>query len=221
MTIDAEFWLDRWRSGATGWHQDRPNPMLERFVDHLGLTRRPGQVFVPLCGKAQDMAWLASQGHPVIGVDISEIAAREFYADHGITPKILQDGPDLIRYTGGDVTFYVGDVFALDRARLADVSAVFDRGALVAFDDARRARYVDHLSRTLPGHCVSLLVVVEYDETVMSGPPFSVREEEVHALFEARCTIDLLMRRDILEEEPRFRERGLTSMAETAYLLRS
>ncbi|MEO0974177.1 MAG: thiopurine S-methyltransferase [Pseudomonadota bacterium] len=218
---DAEFWLTRWRDGAIGFHQGHTHRALERFIDRLDLDAHPGAVFLPLCGKAHDMAWLAGRGHPVIGVDVSEVAARSFFEEHGLSPRVTADGPGLKRYTAGSVTFFVGDVFALDPTHLADVSAVFDRGALVALDDAERARYVDHLARVLPGACNTLLVVVEYDETVMSGPPFSVREEEVNALFEARCEIDLLMRHDVLEEEPKFRERGLQAMAETAYLLRS
>lgn len=218
---DAEFWLARWRDGAIGFHQGHTNQTLERFIDRLGLEERPGAVFLPLCGKAYDMAWLANRGHPVIGIDLSDIAAREFFEEYGRTPKVTQEGPALTRYVAGNVTFFVGDVFALEQSHLADVTAVFDRGALVALNDAERARYVDHLARVLPGACHTLLVVVEYDEQAMQGPPFSVREEEVQALYEARHEIDLLMRRDVLEEEPKFRERGLTAMAETAYLLRS
>ncbi len=219
--MDPEFWLQRWRDGCTGWHEGRANRMLERFVDMLGLDGRPGEVFVPLCGKALDMAWLAARGHGVIGVDLSDIAAREFFASIEVEPRVTEVSAGLIRYSGGGVTFYVGDVFDLQPPQLADVTAVFDRGALVALDPAQRARYVDHLARILPADVTMLLVVVEYDENAMSGPPFSVREGEVRALFEARYEIDLLMRRDVLDEEPRFRERGLSAMAETVYLLRS
>ncbi len=218
---DAEFWLARWRDGAIGFHEGHTNRTLERFIDRLGLDERPGAVFLPLCGKAHDMAWLAERGHPVIGIDLSEIAATQFFEELGQTPRITREGPDLARYTAGSITFFVGDVFALCQAHLADVTAVFDRGALVALDDAERARYVDHLARILPSACNTLLVVVEYDETAMEGPPYSVREEEVQALYEARHEIDLLMRRDVLDEEPKFRDRGLRAMAETAYLLRS
>jgi thiopurine S-methyltransferase len=218
--MDAEFWLERWQSGSTHWHEGRENRMLARFVDRLGLDDRPGAVFLPLCGKAHDMAWLAERGYQVIGIDISEIAAKEFFEGIGVTPRVTREG-ELWRYSASGITFFVGDVFALGSGQLADVTAVFDRGALVALTPAQRSRYVDHLSRVLPGSVTTLLVVVEYDDSVMSGPPFSVTEDEVQALYEARTEIDLLMRRDILEEEPRFRERGLRSMAETAYLLRS
>lgn len=218
--MEPEFWLDRWEAGSTHWHEGRENLMLARFVDRLGLKDRPGAVFVPLCGKAHDMAWLAERGYQVIGIDISEIAAREFFESLGLTPRVFRDGK-LIRYVGGNVTFFVGNVFDLQSGQLADVTAVFDRGALVALTPAQRARYVDHLARVLPGSVTTLLVVVEYDESVMSGPPFSVSEDEVQALFEPRNEIDLLMSRDVLDEEPRFRERGLESMTETAYLLRS
>jgi thiopurine S-methyltransferase len=218
--MEPEFWLERWQTGSTHWHEGHENRMLARFVDRLGLDHRRGSVFLPLCGKAYDMTWLARRGYPVVGIDLSEIAAREFFESMEIEPRVSRDGK-LIRYSGGDVTFFVGDVHDLRTEQAADVVAVFDRGALVAFTPAQRARYVDHLARVLPSSGNTLLVVVEYDDSIMSGPPFSVGEDEVRALFEARNEIDLLMRREILDEEPRFRERGLKEMYETAYLLRS
>jgi thiopurine S-methyltransferase len=52
----------------------------------------------------------------------------------------------------------------------------------------------------------------------MHGPPFSVPEAEVRKLFKPfHC--EKLMESDCLEEEPRFKARGLTWMKEVVYRL--
>jgi thiopurine S-methyltransferase len=51
----------------------------------------------------------------------------------------------------------------------------------------------------------------------MQGPPFSVEETEVRSLYEKHFRVTSLLRKDILTENPRFRERGLASLHEHVY----
>ena len=74
--MDANFWKARWEAGQIGFHEGRPNRYLERYVGRLGTRRR---VLAPLAGKAHDLAFLAELGHEVIGVELSEFAARAFF----------------------------------------------------------------------------------------------------------------------------------------------
>ena len=69
--MDPSFWRDRWQAGQIGFHEGRPNSFLERFADRLP---RGGRVLVPLCGKAEDLAYLAGRGHEVVGVELVEDA---------------------------------------------------------------------------------------------------------------------------------------------------
>ena len=46
------------------------------------------QVFVPLSGKSLDMVWLAEQGHRVLGVELSELAVRQFFDERGLVPAV-------------------------------------------------------------------------------------------------------------------------------------
>lgn len=48
----------------------------------------------------------------------------------------------------------------------------------------------------------------------------SVTETEVGKLFSTAFTIECLLQEERLSKEPRFREKGLTRMEETVYLLR-
>lgn len=71
-----------------------------RPADHF--TR----VYVPLCGKTEDMAWLYNKGLYVVGSDIAEEAGYEFAAQHpeiGLARKIvnLPDGSSIIVYEAG------------------------------------------------------------------------------------------------------------------------
>lgn len=62
-------WQEHWKSNDHPFHLNSVNPLLEQYWPKLDLpTRRP--VLVPLCGKTTDLLWLASLGHPVIGVEM-------------------------------------------------------------------------------------------------------------------------------------------------------
>ncbi|MFB6260858.1 MAG: thiopurine S-methyltransferase, partial [Thiohalorhabdaceae bacterium] len=105
--MDREFWLERWRSQRLGWHREEVNPHLADFWDRMPIGGN-ARVFVPLCGKSVDMKWLANRGHPVVGVEISDQACREFFADHGLEPGVERVG-SWIRYTAGGVEILCGD----------------------------------------------------------------------------------------------------------------
>src|SRR5437660_6997543 len=64
-----EDWIARWHDGRIGFHEGRPNAFLERHIAELAACRR---VFVPLCGRAEDVAFLAAHGHEVVGVELAE-----------------------------------------------------------------------------------------------------------------------------------------------------
>jgi thiopurine S-methyltransferase len=64
-----------------------------------------------------------------------------------------------------------------------------------------------------------LLITLDYHQSEMKGPPFSVTAAEVETLFAAEWALEDLETRDILVDEPRFRERGLSRLAEQVYLL--
>ena len=215
--MEPSFWHERWREGKIGFHQDRVTPLLEKHWDTLGL---PGdsKVFVPLAGKSLDMDWLAVRGHRVVGVELSELAVRQFFAERGLVPTIStsQLGE---HYISGAIELICGDAFALDAATLADCSAVYDRAALIALPPVMRKRYADEPYARLPAGCLGLLVTLEYPQREKNGPPFSVDETEVHALFDRDWCVDLLERRDILAEQPGFIAEGVSALNTTVYRL--
>lgn len=176
--MEPDFWRARWGEGRIGFHEGAPNAHLRKHLDVLARARR---VLVPLCGKAEDLAFLAAAGREVVGVELVEDAVRAFFAEHGLTPAITREGP-LTRYAQGPLTLYAGDVFEATPGRVGTFDGWYDRAALIALPPPLRARYVPHLLGLLEPGAAGLLVTVEYDQEKRAGPPFSVREDEVRGL---------------------------------------
>ena len=216
--MDHDFWLQRWREGRTGFHQDRVMPLLEKHWDALALPAG-SRVFVPLAGKTLDMLWLAARGHRVLGVELSPLAVEQFFAEHQLVPEVHESRYGA-HHVAGEIELICGDAFALDAAALADCAGVYDRAALIALPAELRARYVGELYARLPAACRGLLITLEYPQPEKEGPPFSVEEAEVRRLYAPRWHVDLLERRDILAQQPGFADEGVTALATAVYRLR-
>ncbi|MBZ4194614.1 MAG: thiopurine S-methyltransferase [Candidatus Contendobacter sp.] len=215
--MKPSFWHERWERVEIGFHQQQINAHLEQFWTQLQLPL--GQrVFVPLCGKSHDLLWLAGEGYPVTGVELSPIAVEAFFAENGLSPRRWQEGA-FERWEADEIRILLGDFFSLESCDLVDCAGIYDRASLIALPPAMRERYAHKLDSVLPAGIQGLLVTMEYDQTVLDGPPFAVSEAEVRALYEPVHTIELLYTRDALAEESRWRERGLTWLLEKVYRL--
>lgn len=210
--MEPEFWSARWREGRIGFHEGRPNAHLQRHVARLGERRR---VLVPLCGKAEDLAWLASRGHEVVGVELVEDAVRAFFSERGLTPTVTPRGA-LVEYRVDGVTVFAGDFFATTRELLGPVDALYDRAALIALPPPMRERYTRHLFGLLPAGSPGLVITLEYPQEKMAGPPFSVPEAELRAHYAGRLVEHL---DDVAEQGPRAKEHGMT-VTERAWAVR-
>jgi thiopurine S-methyltransferase len=215
--MDANFWHERWQQGQIGFHQPEFHPSLPRFWPGLGVA--PGStVFVPLCGRSLDMVWLSRQRHPVLGVELSPIAAAGFFA-HEATEPVISARDAFTVYSAQGYEILQGDFFDLTPGTTGPLHACYDRAALVALPPPMRRRYAGHLGGLLaPGAC-GLLITLEYAQEKMHGPPFSVPVDEVHALFDGGFEVELLEREDVLAANPRFAERGLDHLHEAVFRL--
>lgn len=216
--MQPDFWQQRWREARIGFHQDRVTPLLQTYWDTIGVPAG-GRVFVPLAGKSLDMAWLAARGHRVLGVELSALAVEQFFAEHALAP-IMHESMYGMHYRAGPIELICGDVFALDAEALADCSGFLDRAALIALPSQIRQRYASELYSKLPAGCSGLLITLEYPEHEKPGPPFTVSEDELRALYARDWDIDLLTRQNILAEQPGFVAEGVTSLITAAYRLR-
>ena len=213
--MKKDFWLERWERAEIGFHQDEINPYLVHYWPSLG-ANPDSTVFVPLCGKSRDMVWLRSQGHPVLGVELSPVAVRSFFAENGLDPVTSIHG-NFDQCEAGHIRILCGDFFDLALDDLREVKAVFDRASLVALPPEMRTQYVSHMLKILPQGTQILLITFEYDQSRMSGPPFAVTREEVHALYEKAASVELLAHIDTLDDNQRFRTRGLDHLYENIF----
>ena len=215
--MDSEFWLKRWREGATGFHMTRVTPLLTKHWSSFGLDPA-ARILVPLCGKSLDMVWLASQGHHVLGVELAPMAIEQFFDEQGLQPAEHESALGR-HYVAGQIELVCGDIFDLDAGTLASCSGVYDRGALVALPPGMRERYARHVYGGLAAGYRGMLLTLDYDQALMEGPPFSVPEEEVRALFGAHARVSSLDHMDIIDKEPKFAARGLTKLESAAWRL--
>lgn len=217
--MDPEFWGERWRSGQIGFHQEAVN---EHLVEHYAkLTARtppetPSRILVPLCGKSVDLAYLGEEGDDVVGVELVQSAADAFFEEHGFTAHVTRDGPHM-RLEDLGIEIVVGDFFELTPGELGTFDGIWDRAALIALPPELRARYAPHLASFAERGARLLLVTLVFDGPPV-GPPHSVSDDEVRALFGPHFSLERLADHDVLDESPRIRERGVTFVRERVWL---
>lgn len=179
--MQADFWHEMWASGEVGFHQKQVNAFLQAFWPTLQL-QGDEEILVPLCGKTLDMLWLREAGHSVIGVELSPKALNEFLQENHLQAQPTNH-EKFCGYELPELKLLCGDFFHLSVQDCREVRAVFDRAAIIALPPKMRERYAKHLQEILPAGCKILMVIMEYEQSQMAGPPFSVCEAEVKALF--------------------------------------
>lgn len=215
--MKKDFWLERWEREEIGFHQDEINPYLREFWKQAQLAPN-SLVFVPLCGKSRDMLWLREQGHAVLGVELSPVAVEAFFKECSLIPQRSGVGR-FDCYEADGIRILCGDFFDLSKQDLAQVGAVYDRAALIALPPEMRAPYARHLLGILPRAVQMLLITLDYPQPEMSGPPFAVPVQEVETLFRERAGIHLLGQADVLAQNPRFQQRGVSRLQENVFRL--
>lgn len=229
-----EFWHNAWEKGDPGWRQAKVNSRLKRFWPEMNLV--PGQrVLVPLCGDSIDLLWLVEQGFKVVGVELSELAVRRFFADNELQYNLTVMGEHQL-YTGlvsrqtagvdpegaqeaieSGLQIVCGDIFTLDAAKLGSVAAIYDRAATVAMPSELRSKYASHIQSLVQPGTQVLLISMFYDQSKMNGPPFSVSGDNVNNLFADGFEIDVLGSANGPDILGNLADRGLDTLEEVVY----
>ena len=215
--MKLDFWHERWSKGEIGFHQQDFNKYMRAFMDRLGI-KQGGHILVPLCGKSLDMIWLLEHGYQVTGIEISGVAVDDFFKENNIACRITEL-PGAKLYISERLSIYCADFFSVELTKSPRIDAVYDRASLIALPQDMRPDYVKRLTNLLAEGTRSLLLTLDYPQQQMSGPPFSVTPDEVDRLFSEKYEIEHLHSEDCLANQPRFREKGLTSLVEHVFLL--
>ena len=198
--MNPEFWQARWQEKRIGFNQSDVNPLLIKYFSELNLPVG-SRIFVPLCGKSIDMVWLAHQGFDVVGIELVESAAQEFFIEQAISYTVIEHSKqtDIKCYqgeiAGRTIDLWVADIFTLSADDIGHVDAVYDRAALIAMPAELRPQYSEKI-RTLSCNASQLLLTLNYDQNERAGPPFSISQEQVQQYYGN----DYQMNK--LEEEP-------------------
>ncbi|KAG7352901.1 thiopurine S-methyltransferase [Nitzschia inconspicua] len=238
-------WANRWTNNHIGFHLNDVNPVIKKYGPRYLTTssdegsttstavkddevcdapdhdknkriKRAKRVFVPLCGKTVDLAYLTDLADEVVGVEGIRMALEQFAEEQAQLNVSLEtttkDGFE--KFQGDKITLLKGDYFELDATKTDGVfDFIFDRASMVAIDPKLRESYVEVLGSLLAPGGTILLVVLERqgsDEAMKQGPPFTIPEVTVRELYEPKEwveSITFLEKTDQLEEKPEDKER--------------
>lgn len=215
--MQAEFWHNCWETNRIAFHSREINHHLQSYWPILDVTQG-SRVFVPLCGKSNDMLWLLARGYQVVGTELSQKAVSAFFAENNLQPHI-QARANFISYEVEGLQILCGNFFNLTPALLGEINAVYDRAALVALPPEMRAKYAQKMAELLNAKQKILLITFEYNQQEMAGPPFSVTVDEIERLYAHHCRIETLLDEEVLARETSFKARGLNALREAVYQL--
>lgn len=236
-------WSDRWNNNMLGWHLSDVNESLIKHGSHIlpGDDTCPEEgggvrVFVPLCGKSVDLAYLASRKSvdQVVGLDGIRKALEEFSKEQpSLDIQASSTDEKYERFEGKGITLLKGDFFDLnDSTAGGRFDAVWDRASIIAIQPELREQYVETISKVIKPGGTILLSTLERrtgsEEGINTGPPFTVPEAEVRRLYEGQDwveSVEFLEEIDQFERKPadkeRFGQSGVTSMFELVFVIKA
>lgn len=162
----ADFWDLRYGARFAPWDAGKVPAQLREFVER---TRSPRRVFVPGCGSAWDVRFLAERGWDVLGIDFSDAALAQARA-------IL--GPHAARIRHGDFFAPIEE---------APFDVVYERALLCALPRRLWLDWGQRMAQLVaPG---GELAGFFYFDSGERGPPFALRTaDELPALLEPAFT---------------------------------
>lgn len=217
--MEISYWKSRWQKNNTGWHMDVVYPPLPEIWPQLSLSSG-ARVFVPLCGKSLDIKWLTEHGHQVIGVDVSGKALRELMNQYD--EQFSQDASHGFPiYRSESLELWEGDFLKLPTSKIPPLDIIYDKASIVALPKKMRNIYAQKVLELCGKDCQILIQTFEYNQEEMTGPPFSVDEEELKQLYSPRFELQMLHEQSKFEELSKFQQRGLSSyLNEKVYQLK-
>jgi len=228
--MKASFWHKCWERNSLGFHQEQVHPFLSQYLLPL-MNKQDKHVFVPLCGKSLDMFWFA-QYMQVSGSELSDIACRDFFVDANIDAQTItyqsnHEAEPFTQFSFDNITLWQGDFFKLNAKELAlnkesPVNWIYDRAALIALPLEMREAYIEHLVSFIGAETKLFLISIEFPQEEMSGPPFSVTQQDVSELFllaDKTCNIECISTREL--ENKRFGQRkfDVSYLRERLYII--
>ncbi len=173
MTFQADFWTEKYESGALGWDLGYPSAPLKAYIDQLRAT--DSKILIPGCGNAYEAGYLL---------------LREFNDIHlmDISPYPVEDLKSAFYPTYQDrLKIYCKDFFD----HQGNYDLILEQTFFCALNPDHRPAYVKHMADLLKpgGHLAGVFFTFPFSE---NGPPFGGSMEEYQALFASYFNIRTL-----------------------------
>ncbi|EDV20790.1 expressed hypothetical protein [Trichoplax adhaerens] len=165
----ADGWRDIWEKGQLDQSAEKVQAQLVQFHSLLLAPQRTNRIFVPMCGKAKDLLWLAGKGATVVGTEFAAYACESFFKDNNVPFDVVDlDGVNGKAYFSTDdklnITIYQCDHYLLTSSMVGfTFDGVWDRGSFNSVPTKDRNKYVNHMKTLLTSTATMLVVVVEYE----------------------------------------------------------
>ena len=192
-----EQWTQAWDKGTIGWHKDKVDAILQKYLKQLCGDKESISILVTLCGKSLDLPWLADQGHSVVGCELAELAGKQLFEENNIPFSVTAiDDFKVFSATDKKLKFYAGDFFKVSASLVGTFDVIWDHNAFGAVSPSDRSCYIELLSSLLlPGGKI-LLSNWEYDQSKRNIAPYSLNSEQIKEYFGAQFEVKLLERMD-------------------------
>jgi len=168
-------WDQIWRANfAPPWDSGDVQPALKELVQEKKFELpKDGQILVPGCGRGYDVAFFASLGRQVVGLDVSQKGVEAAHAYLSSLPGGI--GADAAsRVIVGDFFTHVapGDGY----------SVIYDYTFSVALPPPTRPKTFQRFKELVRPGGILIGLVFPIDGDRQGGPPFSVGADEYHKL---------------------------------------
>lgn len=178
-----ENWQEHWSKQELPWKSSQSD---QSFIDAFAaLAQRcslpsPARVFIPLCGDTEVVPALWGKGSQVTALDFIPDAicklANDFSRVTGVSLEATSEG-----FVGTRLHLLIKDIF--ETSFVSAFDAVYDRAALVALPPDERKIYSQLIYSSLAPGGILYLVTNEFDDSLVTRPPYSVSRGEIAELY--------------------------------------
>lgn len=207
---------------------DHDRHLIKHYADLVRGKR--SRILLPLCSKSVDLIWLWRRGHEVVGVedicktvsDFAKTSGMDLTSDDNNNSEAIKD-----YITAENMLRALQTNFMTTSNPFCDHSfdTVWDRSGFASIPPHYRAFYAEAMKKLLTWENFRyLLLVYEYDDDVVKGPPYSATEDQIRDLFSDVANISRIHQK-VMIFDSRYRSNKFsdshTDVKEVLYLLRN
>lgn len=212
--MQAEFWLESWNEGGskTSFHRKDVHPYAKTYAPVYWLKGK--RVLLPLCGKDNALMWFREHADHVIGIELAEKAAQQFFDEQNLPYHKTTDQ----RYEAERLTIINRDIFDLHPDDIGRIDFVYDRAALVALPEDMRQQYRQKIDEFMGIGSQCLVITLEYAPFEIPTPPFSITPAEIDCYYGDNYAIEHVEQPEV-PNHPMIRKMGLQFLKEHGFML--